>query len=515
MVLSGLQDRLAPLQSWLFPRRVEVLLEDSAIALLARDGERIDWLEQVPLPEGLCRHGEPLLVEALGDLIGDLLVERGFAAARVRAVLPREAAAWRVLEWPDGRWPEQPELLVRQQQDELALPRGLQDADLQLDPLPGEPARSLLVAAPRSLLEGWIAVFSQAGVALDALEPWSIGLWRIASAAASPGLQVLLQLEHGQSWLLALEHGQPLGEWPLPPVAEREALVAALTHWRQHWQPTGGVVIAAEAMAPELLSRYGDALGCQLSALPALSDEPALDRAAQLLWQLDGGWDLLRQRRLERGLPPVPEPLVQARALLLRGGAMGGGLLAVLLLLWGAVLMRQGQVEAQLQGLRGIPAQVQALEARTTAMRRQLSGLQRSNEGLAKGLVAVASGSALVAQLAAMTPDGVQITDAQVQGSSLKLKGLAHEPQAFRRVNALNLLLAESPMFEAKTVRVLKLSRDVSAAVAGKAVPPVTWELTAGFATLAAPQQAQLLQRLGADGMARRLQILDRAGVLP
>ena len=77
------------------------MLEDSAIALLVRDGERIDWLEQVPLPEGLCRHGEPLLVEALGDLIGDLLVERGFAAARVRAVLPREAAAWRVLEWSD------------------------------------------------------------------------------------------------------------------------------------------------------------------------------------------------------------------------------------------------------------------------------------------------------------------------------------------------------------------------------------------------------------------------------
>ena len=34
-------------------------------------------------------------------------------------------------------------------------------------------------------------------------------------------------------------------------------------------------------------------------------------------WLL-GDWDLLRQRRLERGLPPSPEPLVPARGLVLR-----------------------------------------------------------------------------------------------------------------------------------------------------------------------------------------------------
>ena len=225
---------------------------------------------------------------------------------------------------------------------------------------------------------------------------------------------------------------------------------------------------------------------------------------------LESDGDLLRQRRLERGLPPQAEPLPPAKGLLLRGAALGGGLLAAVLLGWGWLLWRQSQINQELQDLRGITAQVQALESQAMGQRRKLSSLQRSNDGLAKGLVAVSSGSALMAQLAAITPQGVQLTEAQVQGSSLKLKGVAADPQAFRRVNAFSLLLAESPLFDAKGVKVVKLSRDPA-----KPGAPVDWDLTAAFAAVPAPQQVQLLETLGAQGLARRLQILHRAGVLP
>ena len=225
---------------------------------------------------------------------------------------------------------------------------------------------------------------------------------------------------------------------------------------------------------------------------------------------LESDGDLLRQRRLERGLPPKAEPWRSSRGLLLRGGALGGGLLLTAVVVWAALLWRQVQLNRELEGLRGIPAQVQALEARALGLRRQLSGLQRSNEGLAKGMVAVSSGSALVAQLAAITPQGVQLTDLQVQGGSLKLKGAAADPQPFQRVNALTLLLAESPLVEAKGVKVVKLSRDPA-----KAGAPVNWDLTAAFATLPPNRQVQVLKALGAEGLARRLQILERAGVLP
>ncbi len=225
---------------------------------------------------------------------------------------------------------------------------------------------------------------------------------------------------------------------------------------------------------------------------------------------LERDWDLLRQRRLERGLPPAAEPLQPARSLLVRGVALGGGVLAAVFGIWGGLLWRQAQLNQQLAGLRGIPVQVQALEGQALGQRRRLSTIQRSNEGLAKGLVAVSSGSALLAQLTQITPQGVQLTDVQVQAGSLKLKGVAADPQAFRRVNGLSLLLAESPLFQPKSVKVVKLSREAS-----KPAAPVDWDLTAAFATLPAPQQLRLLQSLGAEGLAKRLQILERAGVLP
>jgi type IV pilus assembly protein PilN len=234
-------------------------------------------------------------------------------------------------------------------------------------------------------------------------------------------------------------------------------------------------------------------------------------------------FDLLRQRRLQLGLPPQADPLRPAGRLLLLGGAAGLSALAAALLVWLLLGLRQAQVSAELGGLSQIPATVQALEGQAMAARRQLRKAQSSNEALAKALVAVSSGSALLSQLAAITPERVQLTEASVSGTALTLKGLASDPEAFRRVNVLSLLLADSPLFESKGVKVQKLSREAAggtsgAAAAGKGpapVAPVAWEIAVPLASLTPAAQLPLLQKLGADGMARRLQILQRAGVLP
>ena len=271
MALSGLQDQLAPLKSWLFPRRVYLQLEDQALTTMVLDGERVAWQERVPLPEGLCEAGEPRAIEALGDLLGDLLVERGYAGARVKAVLPRAATAWRVIEWPDASWPDHPELVVRQQQQGLDLPWSLHDADLLFEPLMGAQPRSLLVAVQRSLLEAWIEVCNQAGVALDGVEALPICLWRAVrpQLLADGGVQVLLQLEPDQSWLLALAQGQPLGEWSMPPACDSEDLSLALARWRQRYSPSAAIVLGGDPASAE-------ALGCPASGFARVDGVAAL-----------------------------------------------------------------------------------------------------------------------------------------------------------------------------------------------------------------------------------------------
>jgi Tfp pilus assembly PilM family ATPase len=273
VVLSGLQDQLAPLKSWLFPRRVYLQLEDHAFKAMVLDGDHVAWLEQVSLPEGLCVNGQPMAVEALGDLLGDLLVERGFPGARVKAVLPRAATTWRVIEWPQSKWPDEPELLVRQQQLDLALPWSLQQADLFLEPLGAAPPRSLLVAVQRDVLESWIEVFNQAGVVLDGLEALSICLWRAVKSQLGTGVQVLLQLGSPNSRLLALDQDQPLGDWALPSMDDPKQLEEALQRWCERYEPSGGIVTATEAETQAMLPELEHLMRCPLIWSPHGRDE--------------------------------------------------------------------------------------------------------------------------------------------------------------------------------------------------------------------------------------------------
>ncbi len=225
-----------------------------------------------------------------------------------------------------------------------------------------------------------------------------------------------------------------------------------------------------------------------------------------------GPVDLLRQRRLESGLPADPSRTRPAWQLLLLGGVVGGVLLLPALGLQLALGYWQSQVGGELEHLISLPTRVKALEARFKGAQAGAKALETSNQGLAKGLVAVSSGSALVANLFQLAPNGVELKEATVAGPALALKGAALDPGGFQRINALQLQVAYSPMFQPDSVKVLKVSR-------GDGKPDlllskVGFELGSSFKTLDPEGQLKQLQRLGATGMARRLQVLQTAGVL-
>ncbi|MEO1979175.1 MAG: hypothetical protein ABGZ24_01500, partial [Fuerstiella sp.] len=77
------QDRLAPLQAWLFPRRLYLQLEDQAITGMILNGSRIVWLERLELPEGVCTDGETLQTGAQGA--GNQVVRRKTCKWRERS----------------------------------------------------------------------------------------------------------------------------------------------------------------------------------------------------------------------------------------------------------------------------------------------------------------------------------------------------------------------------------------------------------------------------------------------
>ena len=284
-VQARLQERIGPLRAWLFPRRVYLQLEDQAITAMALEGRRIVWLERVALPAGFVDHGEPVKTDALGDLLGDLFVERGFGGARVDAVLPPVASQMRLVQWPDRRWPDDPERILAQNEEQLGLKVPLQTLDFDLLEVGRNPPSSLVVTVPSSTLEKWIEVFVEACLSLDRVEAAKPcicrGARRLLRDQDGAGVSHLLQLEPRRSSLLVLQDDLPAYERRLPGVEQPQALEDELARCLAFWS-----ALHTDAPQPSLLL-HGSGLQDdeQAAALAA-----AVGCSSQVIDPLAQGW---------------------------------------------------------------------------------------------------------------------------------------------------------------------------------------------------------------------------------
>lgn len=237
--------------------------------------------------------------------------------------------------------------------------------------------------------------------------------------------------------------------------------------------------------------------------------------------------DLLRERRESLGLEPITSVLRERQPLLRRGLAIGGALFGAALGVTALVFLRHQVVKSQMGQLLSFEAEAAGLQAQLTARKGKVEKLTATNRQLSEALTNVRTTSALLTDLQLRTPDGVQLIGAEVKGPSLVIRGQARDPLAFARINAMQLELGRSPLLQGEGVSLAKVERvedrnkpalsasATPAEAALAALPnPVAFEITAPFATLEPARQLELMQRLGSEGMARRLQALRGEGLL-
>ncbi len=230
-------------------------------------------------------------------------------------------------------------------------------------------------------------------------------------------------------------------------------------------------------------------------------------------------FDLLREKREELGLQ-VPALARQSdRQTMLKGAAIGIGLVGLLLGLTGLTMLRGLFVQAEIDRLAKVEAEEQQIQGKLTASTQALQALDQSNAALVKGLIGIRSSSALMRDLQQRVPQGIQLTDALQQSDQqqMLLKGLASDPEAFARINALQLLLKRSPLVDAaKGVTLVKAARDRTASTSNRVSPAVEFELRFAFREpIPAAAEKVVLEELGAEGLARRLDLLQKEGLLP
>ena len=216
--------------------------------------------------------------------------------------------------------------------------------------------------------------------------------------------------------------------------------------------------------------------------------------------------DLLQQRRLELGLPMEPAPVPPPLFLVFRGGIAGVALVMLVLLVLLGLQHRQQVVQVEIDALNPVEKRVGDAKARLRAMRSRRSTLEQQTQSIAEQLVAVRSGSALFEQLRQVTPQGVRLASVDANPSKLLIKGESQGRDAFERINALDLNLEAMPGMLSDGTSVVKAVAEQQGRIA--------FSLEAKLDPAMKPTPAHL-RGLGAEGLARRLELLQDEGVLP
>ena len=223
-----------------------------------------------------------------------------------------------------------------------------------------------------------------------------------------------------------------------------------------------------------------------------------------------GAWlafDLLRQRRDRLGLqrPRV----VPARELLWRGGLMGAVVPLLLLLVVLFLVVQERQLMQRQRRLEPIAEEHDRVDKALIEATTNLEQSRATNSSIAKAMADVRSSSAVLAEVRRLVPETIVLDRLVVKGNALEISGSAEQPNGLRLVNALLLRLSASGFFTPQRVELSK------ADVSGRAEQAkLRFSLSAGFAGDAALAMRPSLPGLGAEGMARRMEVLVQEGLV-
>ena len=219
--------------------------------------------------------------------------------------------------------------------------------------------------------------------------------------------------------------------------------------------------------------------------------------------------DLLRERRIELGLPVQPAPFVPTRLLLRRGALLGGAVLFMSGAITAAVNWRGQQQQQQLEALAPTAQRLASAEAQLRRLSIKTAAVNKDTTRIAQQLVAFPGGSPLLEQLRRVTPVGVQLQELSVGQKQIQLSGKAQigaSPGPLERINALALSLSQLPITLEQGVKVMKITREDGDD------PAVTFSVEWALNPKARLSLIQL-QELGAIGLAERYRLIEQRGV--
>ena len=217
--------------------------------------------------------------------------------------------------------------------------------------------------------------------------------------------------------------------------------------------------------------------------------------------------DLLRQRRIELGLPPASTPLRPAWVVLRMGAGIGTVVVVIVLIVYWQLLNRERALQQTVARLTPLEQRVAKARSRLQKATTSAAKLEQDTAKITAQLVSVRSGSAFLEQLRRTTPMGVSLQSVAVQPAQLRMNGLAYpkgNSGGLEQINAFTINLESLPAVPRESAVVQK-------AQAGDG-DSITFSLQIGIDP-SVKSTVKQLRELGADGLAARFEFLQKQGL--
>ncbi len=217
--------------------------------------------------------------------------------------------------------------------------------------------------------------------------------------------------------------------------------------------------------------------------------------------------DLLRQRRIELGLPAGSPPLRPASVFLGIGAGVGALLALIVLIVYWQLLNRERALQQTVARLTPLEQRVAKARSRLQKTTTTAAKLEEDTARITAQLVSLRSGSAFLEQLRRVTPGAVKLQTVTVQPTQLSISGLA---ESSARAGGLEQINAFALNLESLAAIPIDGAAIQKAETSDAASTTFSLRVRVDPAIKPTPQQ---LRDLGADGLAVRFELLKQKGL--
>ena len=222
--------------------------------------------------------------------------------------------------------------------------------------------------------------------------------------------------------------------------------------------------------------------------------------------------DLLENRRLDSGIKSPIE--ISVITLQRKGLAIGSGVISIGVIGAITIGIYNSNLENKKIKLSRRAEQYDLLKSKFEKEIESISNIYATNNQIANGIIGIRSGSGLLSNIKEITPKKLQITGIDTSKNKLNLIGISPQPIGLDVINSMKLKLENSFFLDPNNVSIIRIW-ETTKSVNSKQKKYMAFKVKADFTkNQKAKNMIAYMEKLGSYGLAKRISILDKEGLI-